>query len=195
MSIAESMDLTLSAPPNAAAQSSDQPHTVEGIYRRYFGSVWRVLRRLGVLDSQLEDATQDVFLVVHRKLGRFEPRVPVRAWVFAIAVRVASDYRRRARRRPAEPLPETMADGAPDPHERTVLRASVRLLHQLLGELDAKQRAVFVLAELEQLSVPEIAQVLRVNVNTAYSRLRAARKRFEQALERFRARQQRGHAR
>lgn len=161
--------------------------TLERVYREHFRSVWRLSRRLGVSDAQLDDAAQDVFLVVQRKLEAFDGSVPVRSWVFAITVRVASEYRRRAARWRMEPLAESTADRAPGPATLTELGESLRLLHEVLGELDEKRRVVFVLSELEQLSVPEIAAVLGENLNTVYSRLRSARTRFEASLARRRA--------
>jgi len=159
-----------------------RPTSLEAIYRQHFSATWRILRRLGVPDEQLDDATQDVFLVVHRRLGEFDPRSPLKSWIFAIAVRVASDYRRRAARRRTEPLDEAIQDTAPCPARMSELQESVRLLHEVLDTLDEGKRVVFVLAELEQLTVPEIATVLGVNLNTVYSRLRSGRKQFEAAL-------------
>jgi RNA polymerase sigma-70 factor (ECF subfamily) len=160
---------------------------LETVYRQCFKAVWRLLRRLGVPSAQLDDAAQDVFLVVQRKLDRLDPDAAVQSWVFAITVRVASEYRRRAARRHSELLDETIADGAPGPARLSELQESVRLLHDVLGDLDEHQRAVYVLCELEQLSVPEIAAVLGANLNTVYSRLRSARKQFAASLQRRRA--------
>jgi RNA polymerase sigma-70 factor (ECF subfamily) len=160
---------------------------LESVYRQHFKAVWRLLRRLGVETAQLDDAAQDVFLVVQRKLDSLDPQAAVHSWVFAIAVRVASEYRRRAARRRTEALDETMADSAPNPARLSELQQSVQLLHDVLGDLDEPRRTVYVLAELEQLSVPEIASVLGANLNTVYSRLRSARKQFDAALQRRRA--------
>jgi RNA polymerase sigma-70 factor, ECF subfamily len=160
---------------------------LETVYRTHFKAVWRLLRRLGVAPAQLDDAAQDVFLVVQRKLDRLDPEAAVHSWVFAITVRVASEYRRRAARRRTELLDETIADGAPGPARLSELQESVRLLHDVLGDLDEHRRAVYVLSELEQLSVPEIAAVLGENLNTVYSRLRSARMQFAASLQRRRA--------
>jgi RNA polymerase sigma-70 factor, ECF subfamily len=161
------------------------------VYAEHFRAVWRTLRRLGVAPAQLDDAVQDVFLVVHRRLPEFDGR-SLRGWLYAIAVRVASDHRRNAAHQRTVPLSEALIDPAPDPARTSELSASVRLLHELLAELDERQRTVFVLGELEELSVPEIAEALGENLNTVYSRLRAARARFEAALRRHRERSQRG---
>jgi RNA polymerase sigma-70 factor (ECF subfamily) len=154
--------------------------------------MWRTLRRLGVLPAQLDDAAQDVFVIVHRRLPQFDGR-SLRGWLYAIAVRVASDYRRGAAQRRTLPLSETMVDPAPDPARASELADAVRLLHELLAELDEPKRTVFVLGELEELSAPEIAEALGENLNAVYSRLRAARARFDAALRRHRERSKWGH--
>lgn len=166
--------------------------SLESLYREHFKAVWRVLLRLGVPRAQLDDAAQDVFLVVHRKLESVDPDSRVRSWVYAIAVRIASEYRRHAGRRRTEPLDDDMADAGAGPARQSELRDAVRLLGQLLEGMDEDKRVVFVLSELEQMSVPEIAQVLAVNPNTVYSRLRSAKKVFDAALARRRAAGQRG---
>lgn len=178
-------------PGEVLAGVMPRPLALDAVYREHFKPVWRLLRRLGVAASQLDDAAQDVFLIVHRKLASFDSRAPLRSWVFAIAVRVASDYRRRAARGRTEPLDDAiagaLADQAEGPARRRELQESVEQLHEILAELDDKRRTVFVLSELEQLSAPEIASVLGVNCNTVYSRLRSARKSFEAAVCRRRA--------
>lgn len=161
----------------------------DDVYDGYFDFVWRSLRRLGVPFSQLDDAAQDVFLVVHRRLGEFEGRSSVKTWLFGIVLRVARGVRRTAGRRPTEPLSEhaTIA-GIETPVEATERAEAARLVHYLLENLEDDKRAVFVLAELEQMTAPEIADALAVNLNTVYSRLRSARREFASALERHRAR-------
>jgi RNA polymerase sigma-70 factor, ECF subfamily len=170
-----------------AVEVNHRPQTLDSVYREHFQAVWRLLRRLGVPVAALDDAAQDVFLVVHRKLADFDPRARLRSWVFAITVRVASEHRRRATRARTEQFDDILPDPAPGPGELRELREELQLLHDLLGELDDDKRTVFVLSELEQLSVPEIAAVLGVNLNTVYSRRRAARKSFDAALHRRRA--------
>jgi RNA polymerase sigma-70 factor (ECF subfamily) len=170
-------------PPERAEERVD----FAAVYGGYFRAIWRTLRRLGVPPSQLDDAAQDVFVVVHRRLPEFDGR-SLRGWLYAIAVRVASDYRRGRARQNGVPLSESLVDPGLDPGRSRELQESVQLLHTLLGELEEPKRAVFVLGELEELRVPEIAEALGQNLNTVYSRLRAARAEFEAALRRHRAR-------
>jgi RNA polymerase sigma-70 factor (ECF subfamily) len=187
-------DVTSDSPlPAGDAFAGLEPRSVpslRAIYAEFFQAIWRTLRRLGVPQAQLDDAVQDVFLVVHRRLPEFDGR-SLRGWLYAIAVRVASDYRRGTAQRRTVPLPDTLVDPRADPAHESEVAESVRLLHQLLGELDEPKRTVFVLGELEELSVPEMAAALGENLNTVASRLRAARERFDEAFRRHRARSER----
>jgi RNA polymerase sigma-70 factor, ECF subfamily len=167
----------------------------EAIYDDHFDFVFRNARRLGVPDAHVDDAVQEVFLVVHRRLAEFEGRSSVKTWVFGILARVAADHRRRLRRKsphlrsPGGVVePDTILDERDGPHETIARAEGVRLLHALLDELDDDKRVVLVLAELEQMTAPEIAESLGCNLNTVYARLRAARREFEQAAQRERAR-------
>jgi len=163
------------------------------VYDECFDFVWRNIRRLGVPEAQVDDAVQEVFVVVHRRLGEFVPRASLRTWVCAIVTRVASDHRRAVRRKSPNADPSVDADSLPDerggdPHDSAVRAEGVRRLHRLLDELGDDKRTVFVLAELEQLSAPQIAEALGQNVNTVYARLRAARREFEELVSREQAR-------
>lgn len=168
----------------------------EVIYDEHFDLVFRNIRRLGVPDAFLDDAVQEVFLVVYRRLGQFEGRSSLKTWIFSIVTRVASDHRRSIRRKSPhlrDPDSAVNADDIADersegPHERMERLEGVQLLHRLLDELDDDKRIVLVLAELESMTVPEIADTLGENLNTIYARLRAARREFEQAATRERAR-------
>ncbi|RYE83212.1 MAG: sigma-70 family RNA polymerase sigma factor [Myxococcales bacterium] len=180
------------------AEASAPVMTLDEIYRQQFAFVWRSVRRLGVDEASLDDVVQDVFLVVHRKLDTFEGRASLRTWLFRITLRVVSDHRRSLRRRGGESRrsevtdPDTVADGTrPGPHDELSQAQDVRLLHQLLDELDDGRRTVFILAELEEMTAPEIAEATGENINTVYWRLRTARIDFEKALARHQARQSR----
>jgi len=164
------------------------------IYDEHVDFVWRSARRLGVDDGTVDDVTQQVFLVVHRRLAEFSGHPSMKAWVFAILVRVVREYRRTRRRKSPHSFapavdPETIADSRQQgPHDSLARIEAARMVQQWLEELDDEKREVFVLSELEQLTAGEIAQVTGVNVSTVYSRLRAARQDFERAAERYRKR-------
>jgi len=152
--------------------------------------VWRCLFHQGVDTSFVEDALQDVFVVVHRKLAVFDGRTSIRSWLYGISRRVASEYRRGTRRgtRHLQVLPNPDQHTSRNEFGRV---AAIQVMRQLLDSLDEQKREVFILAELEGMTAPEIAEVLQINVNTIYARIRAARKSFDRAAERMEARQKR----
>lgn len=156
------------------------------VYDAHVAFVWRVLAAMGLRDAQLEDAVQDVFLVVHRKLGEFEGRAAITTWLFAIARRVASTHRRKVTtdRDRHEPLVDDPIGGSDTFAALSRAQAGARV-RQILEGMDEQKRLVFVLVELEQQSVPEVAKMLELNLNTAYSRLRLARSEFEAAVARM----------
>ena len=183
---------------HAASSAVGATLRIEDVYDAYADYVFRSLRRLGVPESVLKDALQDVFVVVHRRLAEFHAAEHVKRWLFVIALRVASNHRRSLRRRwsrfasaPELDIERVAAGRAEEPLELAEHAERIRLFYALLESLDDDKRSVFVLAELEQLSVPEIAATLGLNVNTAHARLRAGRQRFEQALRRHEARTRR----
>lgn len=150
---------------------------LQQLFREQAPFVWRALRRLGVREADIEDVCQEVFVVVHRKLGDFEGRSSLRTWIYGICARTASDYRRSARVRR-----EVVTDAPPDAssdarqHEVVALRQARAALDRILDELDDDKRAVFVLYEIEELTMNEVAEALGCPLQTAYSRLHAARK-------------------
>jgi len=189
------MSLPRLAPdPGPDALPVGEQLTVTALYEAHVDFVWRGLRRLGVPASRLDDAVQDVFLVVHRRLDSFEVRSSVKTWLFGIVLRVARDHHRSRRRNEqrsavdAPPDPELLVDETSlGPLERAQQADAVRLLDELLSGMTAEKREVFLLAELEQMTAPEIGEALGIRLTTVYSRLRAARIEFEQALARRRA--------
>lgn len=164
--------------------------TFDDVYREQFAFVWRSAKRLGVRDAFLDDVVQEVFVIVHRRLSDFEGRSSVRTWLFGITLRVARDHRRSVARKSPEGSvdPDSLRATAPGPIESLEKAEAVQLLHAILDEMDDDRREIFVMAELEQMAMPDIASTLGVNVNTAYARLRSARQIFEASLERHRAR-------
>lgn len=165
------------------------PARFDAVYRETSALVFRALRRL-VPESCIDDAVQDVFLVVARRLDDFEGRSKTSTWVYGIVLRVAADHRRAHKRRKRreqalaqEPEPEPVA--SPEAAHRSA--EARRILHGILESMDDDLREVFVLAEIEQLPGPEIATLLGLNPNTMYSRLRTARAEFEGIMKRMRA--------
>ncbi len=179
------------------------PGSFVDAFRRHYRMVHRMLRQLGVDDAVLDDATQDVFLVVHRRWRDYDGRSAFRYWLLGITRRLASDYRRAARRLRARldrariEVPPTRPGrhSDPDPELQLGDRQAIALVDEFLVTLDDDRREVFVLADIEGLSAPEIAEALGVKLNTVYSRLRVARQRFEVFLRRQQSRERGSHGR
>ena len=166
--------------------------TFAAVYRTHFAFVRRTLRRLGVSDASAEDVTQEVFVVVSRRLAEFEQRSSIETWLFGIARHLAYRHRRHVGRRivtvgddALETVTDTLARSAQEIAEH---REASHVLDRLLDTLDDKSRRVFVLAELEERPMPQVAEEMNINLNTAYTRLRAARRGLASALAEHRVR-------
>lgn len=171
----------------AAVERSRAVPDISKLYETHFRYVWRCLRSLGVRDALLDDALQDVFIVVQRRLPEFDGAVELRTWLYAIALRIARKYRVRQHKdvtRLDAGENELEAPGA-DGEGALESNQQLRLAHAALETLDDEKREVFVLARIEQMSAPEIASIVGVPVNTVYSRLRAARLAFEAAVSKL----------
>jgi RNA polymerase sigma-70 factor (ECF subfamily) len=154
------------------------------VYERHFRFVWRVLRASGLPSSMVEDAAQDVFVVVHRKLEEFEGRSDIRTWLFRIARWVVSGERRRLRTKPEhEPLDDELSDVSAGPFEEAARNEAIRTLERILSRMDPEKRMAFLLMDIEEMKATEVAELLEINVNTAYSRLRLAREQFKLLLQ------------
>ncbi|MBS1122528.1 MAG: hypothetical protein H6Q90_4756 [Deltaproteobacteria bacterium] len=185
----------LASSPDSIATTSGHPAApalvFREVYEQHAAFVWRVLRRLGVRPTEVEDLCQEVFLIVHRKLDGFEHRSAVRTWLYGIALRCASDYRRRAY--VAREVTNEVGDSAVDAVQPDSIanRQARELLDRMLDGLDEDKRAVFVLYELEELAMAEVAEIVGCPVQTAYSRLHAARAAVEAATARLHAKEHR----
>jgi RNA polymerase sigma-70 factor (ECF subfamily) len=169
--------------------------TFAEIYESCFAFVWRTARRLGTPEANLDDVVQEIFMVAYRRQHEFEGRSSVKTWVYGIVFNVVRAHRRELVAKQPHALhderradPDIVVDGGDGPHERAAKREAARFIHRFLAGLDDDRRDVFVLAELEQLSAPEIAALLDVPLNTVYSRLRLARVAFSKAVARHHAR-------
>ncbi len=170
----------------ASAEPVDTTLSFDEVYAEGFAFVFRVLRSLGVRPWRLEDAAQDVFTVVHRKLAQFEGRSSVKTWLFGIAQRVASDYRRTERRKLSrlEPLSADMRCENEAPDAKLEAAQAASFIDRFLDSLSPEKRALFALVFIEEIPVPEVAGMLQIPLNTAYSRIRTLRADLRKALER-----------
>jgi RNA polymerase sigma-70 factor (ECF subfamily) len=178
---------TGAATPHVATKSFEQ------IYDECSDFVWRNARRLGVPSSGAEDVVQDVFIVVQRRLPDFDGRTTIQSWIFGILVRVVRHYRRSYQRKDARCVSleqhavcnNSSLAGARSPSDQAENAERVRLLEKLLGQLDESKRTLLILSELEGWTLREIAEYVGSNTNTVHSRLRAAKRAFEDLHRRW----------
>ncbi len=154
---------------SATSDASEAPsaQNFAAVYAAHFDFVWRCLRGLGVAPAALEDAAQDVFVIVHRRLASFEGRSTFRTWLFGIVRKVAFNYRRsHARKGAHEDLPLDIAAGGPGPFENAQKAEAAAFVEEFLSRQSEVKREVFVLGVLEEMSAPEIAEALSMPLNT-----------------------------
>lgn len=162
------------------------------VFDAHAAYVGRTLRCLGVRDHELSDVIQEVFLVVHGRLAELSDLGRVRAWLYAICVRKALSARRDAARRSKREVKDdarvASAHDATSPHDELERTRRLARALAILEELDEDKRVVFVLYEVEQLPMSEVAEIVGCPLQTAYSRLYAAKKEIAATLRRLRAR-------
>ena len=170
--------LTASVAMNAQVAADRQVQTWVDLH---YDFTWRSLRRLGVAQADSDDAAQQVFLVASRKAGSIRSGC-VRAFLFQTALRVAADFRRACRRRRESSIDDlecsNVADSSPLSDELVELRRARERLDQILDNMSLEVRAVFVLHEIDQMTMNDIASLIGIPVGTVASRLRRARQVF-----------------
>lgn len=158
-----------------------EPPTSRQVFDEHGRYVFRVLRYLGVREADLPDLCQEVFIIVHRKIDGFEGRSSIRTWLYRICQRAASDYRRKAHVR--REVPGDAEDfERPEPEDTSSRLEARNAVAYALDLLDEGKRDVFVLYEIEGLTMREVCEVLDCPLQTAYSRLHSARKILIEAL-------------
>jgi len=178
-------------------EATPQPHAAlppfRSIYRQYFDFVWASARRLGATGEATDDLVQEIFVIIHARLHTLERPEALRSWIYGIVRRSAATHRRAQSAR-GTTVPLDLGDDSdaqssePTPLEHAERSGDLELLTQILDELDEPKREIFALVEIDELTVPEAADMLQIPLNTAYSRLRAARRAFDAAFARHEAR-------
>jgi RNA polymerase sigma-70 factor (ECF subfamily) len=158
-----------------------EPLDFRAFYAAHFAFVWRCLGLLGVAASGLDDAAQEVFVAAHRRLPDFRGESSHRTWLYGI---VRNNARRsQLRKANHDALKGDEPSAQPDAYDRVKAREAVDALRAFLSNLEEKKRDLFVLAVIEQLTIPEVAASLGIPLNTAYARLRALKIEFQRSLE------------
>jgi RNA polymerase sigma-70 factor (ECF subfamily) len=185
------MSRVYSPPTTQKPDSPSTPSDFRSIFETYGPFVARTLRQLEVPSADRHDLSQEIFVIVHRKLHEYDGRTSLRSWIYGICVRMASTYRRSARVRreqacgSPEPALSPSHDAANHDHDLDSRRAFAHA-EALLAKIDDEKRRVFVLYEIEGLSMIEVAEEVGCPLQTAYSRLHAARRGMKVLLQRSR---------
>jgi RNA polymerase sigma-70 factor, ECF subfamily len=176
----------LASEPLIESDLTQRDARIERMVQLYFDVVWRSLRRLGVAEGTLDDATQQVFMVAARKLDTIDP-AGEKPFLLGVAVRVASDARRsRTRRREvADDDADARVDPAPSAEDLVDQKRARQLLDRVLASMPMDLRAAFTMFEIEGMSTPEVAAALGIPLGTASSRLRRAREQFHEGVARL----------
>ena len=166
----------------------------ESIYAKYIDFVRFSARYFGITPAAMDDVVQEIFMVIHRKIGTLRQPGSLRSWIYGIVRRTATDYHRTQRTRHASDLVlslyvETQQETQPTPLDLTEQSEAAELLKALLAEMDPRKREVLILVEGQGMTVPEISDGLEIPLDTVYTRLRAARIAFDAALRRRIARE------
>lgn len=167
--------------------------SLEQIYELHHTFVWRVARRLGVSDAMLDDVVQEVFVVIHRRRHELDMSGSIPALLYGVTRRIAARARDGAKQRESRlSLVEPPTHGNDDdPESRALLEERAAVVREALDAMDEDKRMMFLLTQIEGMSIPEAAAVVDVNVNTAYARARVARELVTKAIARHRARDER----
>lgn len=169
----------------------------KAVYAQHFAFVWSSTRRLGVMPAAMDDVVQEIFMVIHGKLHTLQKPEALRSWIYSIVRRTVSAHHRSRRTRDASDAAfaahaRTHEQSQLTPLDLTEHNEDAKALWDLLGQLDESKRELLVLVEIEGMTVPEVSDILEIPLNTAYSRLRAARLAFEAALARQTLREKNG---
>jgi RNA polymerase sigma-70 factor (ECF subfamily) len=166
--------LISAAVPGADAERSAAAGT-RHLFEAHGAFVLRLVQRLGVGPSDAEDVTQEVFMIVHRRLDDLNDAAEARSWLYGIARRVVANHLRKVQRRSERLMSDGPVCQDRDAADQVDSARGRARLQQALQRLDLDKRTVFVLFELEGLEMQQVAQVVGCPLNTAYSRLYAAR--------------------
>lgn len=175
--------------PDTAARERPEAR-IRRIVEQHYDFVWRTLRVVGLTDANAEDAAQQVMCVAARRLGEIRAGAE-RSFLFSTAMRVAAEFRRTARRRPAttDADVEALVAETPSSEELIDQRRAHETLQRVLDAMPVELRLVFVLFEIEEMKATEIAEMLGVPVGTVSSRLRRGREAFQAIVRRMQAAQ------
>lgn len=174
------------APGSSVGESTRlPPGTLRQLVQEHYDFIWRLLSRLGVVGTEVDDAAQQVFMVLVLREGLSIKPGSERAFLYGVALRVAKEFRRKAQssQNHVAPDPEQLVDVAPDLEAVAARNQARRQLDRILERMPDNLKEAFILFELEDLTVPQIAELLAIPTGTVASRLRRARALFHTEVE------------
>ncbi|HEU4582110.1 MAG TPA: sigma-70 family RNA polymerase sigma factor [Polyangiaceae bacterium] len=177
------------APGSSVGESTRLPAgTLRKLVQEHYDFIWRLLSRLGVMGTEVDDAAQQVFMVLVTREGLSIKPGSERAFLYGVALRVAKEFRRKAQssHNHVAPDPERLVDGAPDLEAVAARNQARRQLDRILERMPDNLKEAFILFELEDLTVPQIAELLAIPTGTVASRLRRARAHFQTEVAQLR---------
>ena len=173
--------------PAASSADAEAGRRIAALLAKHHSLVWRSLRRLGVLECDADDASQQVFLVAYRRLVDIAPGSE-RSFLLQTALRVAAEFRRSRKRRREEDghdIP-AVADTSASPEDLLDRQRACAMLDRVLAAMPMDLRTVFVLFEIEGLTMVEISSAIEIPAGTVASRLRRARAAFRENVSSIR---------
>lgn len=153
------------------------------VFDANFDYVWSTVRYLGVRGEDTQDVCQEVFASVYRHLDSYDPSKPIRPWLFAFAYHAASNFRRLAHHRREVSEEDGTVGSSYEPEGRLEARSELELVTKALDTIDLDKKVVLILHDIEGQGASEIAELLKIPLNTVYSRLRRGRELFQDAVQ------------
>lgn len=164
-------------------QADERERAWRVLYDQNFERVYRLVCRFGIEPGEVEDLTQKAFVIAFRRMSDVEDIRNPGAWLRGIVVRVVSQHRRWRRVRDAKrwllrDIRVAAPQPVPTPERGAAAAQDLENIRAVLDQLSDKLRDVLVLCDVEECTPREVAELLRIPVNTVRSRRRAARKKF-----------------
>lgn len=196
----------LTGHPAQGSSSTDESQTHEGqrlppsalrhLVKEHYDFIWRLLARLNVAAPEVDDAAQQVFMVLVSREELVIKPGSERAFLYGVALRVAKEFRRKAQNalNHISPDPDVLVDRAPDLEAVAERSQARRQLDRILEQMPENLKEAFILFELEDMSVPQIAELVGIPTGTVASRLRRARALFQKAVVELQARREGGES-
>jgi RNA polymerase sigma-70 factor (ECF subfamily) len=152
----------------------------EDVYKSSSSFVYNVALRVVNNREDALEVAQEVFMTIYHKLKDFRFESSFKTWVYRITANSAINFAKKNSRAKTVPYEDAYGEGAVESevHADMDQEHQSQLVQKLLGELNPDQRACVVLRDIQGLSYEDIAQALKININTVRSRLKRSREKL-----------------